>query len=257
MVSNSLTLKLKEFHAISLEELNRAPLMNRVDEKFAFPLSKLEVYLDYLKHYYDVLSIDNREIFAYTSQYFDDDTFQFFYDHHRALPNRFKVRIRKYLDSGLTFLEVKEKIKGRTDKKRIATSDFKDNFNKNEEEFLTYQLGKKMELKPVLTNSYLRITLVNKEAEERLTLDFEIRNGFAEDGEFTKNSLESVVIAELKQPVKDRNSPFYKLMKKSHIRPFRISKFCFAVMDLYDGPNLKANRFKPKKLFLNKLATHV
>ena len=28
--------KLKKFHGISLEELARAPLMNRTDEKFAF-----------------------------------------------------------------------------------------------------------------------------------------------------------------------------------------------------------------------------
>lgn len=257
MVTNSLTAKLKEFKGISLEELGRAPLMNRVDEKFAFPMEMLEQFLDALKDHYDVLSINDQEIFAYSSQYYDDKNFQFFHDHHRALPNRFKVRIRKYLDSGLTFLEVKEKIKGRTDKKRIATSDFKAQFSENEQEFLNYRLRKNVNLKPVITNNYKRITLVNKHAEERLTIDFDICNGQPGKDKHPKNSLNNVVIAELKQPIKDRNSPFYQLMKKARIRPFRISKFCFAMMDIYDGPELKANRFKPKKLYLNKLATYV
>lgn len=256
MVSDSLIAKLKEFQGISLEELGRAPLMNRVDEKFAFPIELLEPFLDVLKLNYDVLSIDNKEIFAYSSQYYDNKDFQFFHDHHRSLPNRFKVRIRKYLDSGLTFLEVKEKVKGRTDKKRIATSDFKEDFNPNEREFLNYRLRQEIDLLPVITNNYKRITLVNKYAEERLTIDFDITNGAPGLKDSTKNSLNNVVIAELKQPIKNRNSPFYQLMKQARIRPFRISKFCFAMMDVYDGPNLKANRFKPKKLFLNKLATY-
>lgn len=254
MVSNKLTTLLKQFHGISLEELGRAPLMNRVDEKFAFPIQKLAHYLEYLKEYYDVLSIDGKEIFAYSSQYFDNETFDFFNDHHRSIPNRFKVRIRKYLDSGLTFLEVKEKIKGRTDKKRIATNDFKSNFEKNEQEFLSYRLKKSMNLQPVFTNNYLRITLVNKTEEERLTIDFNISNGHPNDTTHVKNSLNEIVIAELKQPIKNRNSPFYQLMKKERIRPFRISKFCFGMMDLYDGPNLKSNRFKSKKLILQKIA---
>lgn len=257
MVSNSLTAKLKEFKGISLEELGRAPLMNRVDEKFAFPMELLEPFLNVLKENYDVLSIDGKEIFAYSSQYYDNKSFQFFHDHHRSLPNRFKVRIRKYLDSGLTFLEVKEKIKGRTDKKRIATTDFKTDFSPNEREFLNYRLRKDVDLVPVITNNYKRITLVNKYAEERLTIDFDIINGAPGISACTKNSLNNVVIAELKQPIKNRNSPFYQLMKQARIRPFRISKFCFAMMDMYDGPDLKANRFKPKKLFLNKLATYV
>lgn len=249
--------KLHQFHGVSLEELSRAPLMNRIDEKFAFHLTDLEDILDKMMPYYDVLNIDGKVIFDYTSQYFDNAAYRFFNDHHRAIPNRFKVRIRTYLDSNVSFLEVKEKVKGRTDKKRIAIDGFQEGFQGNERAFLDARLRESVDLKPVMVNSYRRITLVNKTAEERLTIDFDITNGTLDAPSSSNQSLQSIVIAELKQPKKDRNSPFYILMREKRIRPFRISKFCFGMMDLYHTPILKSNYFKTKRLFIQKLTKHV
>jgi hypothetical protein len=250
-----LTKQLHRFHGISLEELSRAPLMNRTDEKFAFHLGELPEILEMIMPYYDVLNIDGKVIFDYTSQYFDDDSFRFFNDHHRSLPNRFKVRIRTYVDSNMSFLEVKEKIKGRTDKKRISISGFTDSFNEKEQAFLEQRLRESVDLKPVMVNSYRRVTLVNKTSEERLTIDFDVTNGTLDDTDVKHQTLSAIVIAELKQPKLDRTSPFYQLMKNRRIRPFRISKFCFGMMDLYNPFNLKSNRFKSKKLFIQKLST--
>ena len=58
--------KLKKFHGISLEELARAPLMNRTDEKFAFHRNELPEILDLIAPYYDVLTIDGKYIFNYS-----------------------------------------------------------------------------------------------------------------------------------------------------------------------------------------------
>lgn len=255
-MNESLINQLHLFNGISLDELSRAPLMNRVDEKFAFPLRELPQILECILPYYDVLNIDGKVIFEYTSQYFDDARFRFFSAHHRSQPHRFKVRIRTYLDSNISFLEVKEKIKGRTDKRRITIDGFRTAFDDEQQAFLNKRLQLKLDLKPVMVNSYRRITFVNKTSEERLTFDFDVTNEKLDSLTDSLQSLSTIVIAELKQPKTNRNSPFYQLMKSRRIRPFRISKFCFGMMDLYDTVALKSNRFKSKKLFIQKLAQH-
>jgi hypothetical protein len=256
-MKDSLTALLHQFHGIGLDELSRAPLMNRTDEKFAFHLDQLPEILEKMLPYYDVLNIDGKVIFGYTSQYFDNEDYRFFNDHHRAIPNRFKVRIRTYLDTNASFLEVKEKIKGRTDKKRMSTHGFTDHFQGEEKDFLYSRLRETLELKPVMVNSYRRITLVNKTSEERLTIDFDITNGSFDKPASETQSLGDIIIAELKQPRLNRTSPFYQLMRTMRIRPFRISKFCFGMMDLYGTGVIKSNHFKTKRLFIQKLTRNV
>jgi len=263
-MNETLTNILHGYHGLTLEELSRAPLMNRTDEKFAFLLEDLPVILDLIKEQYDVLNIDGKVIFAYTSQYFDAPDFRFFHDHHRAIPNRFKVRIRTYLDTATSYLEVKEKIKGRTDKKRIRYGGFSkeeldteaEPFDPEAQLFLNERLRETLSLRPVMVNSYKRITLLNKFSEERLTIDFDITNGTMSDPLACDQSLSNIVIAELKQPRLDRTSPFYQLMKQLRIRPFRISKFCFGMMDLYGNEFIKSNNFKSKRLFIKKLSSN-
>ncbi len=252
-MKNEITTILHQFQGITLEELSRAPLMNRTDEKFAFRVSELSDILERLIPFYDVLNIEGKVIFDYTSQYFDNADFRFFSDHHRAMPNRFKVRIRTYIDSNISYLEIKEKVKGRTDKKRIRTEGFTDSFDKEQQAFIDNKIREHIDLKPVMINSYRRITLVNKFCEERLTIDFDVTNGTLNNPLESTQSLSNIVIAELKQPKTDRTSPFYKLMKEKHIRTFRISKFCFGMMDLFKNVHFKSNRFKNKRLFIKKL----
>ncbi len=250
-----LTEVLHKFHGISLEELSRAPLMNRTDQKFAFRLNELPEILEAISDHYDVLNIDGKVLFNYTSQYFDDKDYSFFHDHHRSIPRRFKVRMRTYLDTGMSFLEVKEKKKGRTDKKRISIPDIHSVLSDQERDFLISRIPDYKDLQPVMLNTYCRITLVNKHCEERLTIDFDIQNGDRQDGSDTSQTLSQIVIAELKQPKLDRMSPFFQLMRSKRIRPFRISKFCFGMMDLYEKQfHLKTNRFKSKQLFIKKLS---
>jgi hypothetical protein len=122
-----------------------------------------------------------------------------------------------------------------------------------QQDFIDKRLRDHVELKPVMINSYRRITLVNKYCEERLTIDFDVTNGTLNDPMQNAQTLSQIVIAELKQPKTDRTSPFYKLMKQKRIRPFRISKFCFGMMDLFRSIELKSNRFKNKRLFIKKL----
>lgn len=250
---NAITQLVEGFSPITLEEMDRVKLMNRIDTKFAFSVNQLVELLPALVNDYRILEIKETRTPHYQSLYFDDLDFTFFKDHHNGRTNRFKVRIRKYVESDLFFLELKHKIKGRTDKKRIKTSDFTENLDENQVMFLNQYLTKDTLLKPNLWNSFNRITLVNNVDEERLTLDFNLHFHWQE----THQKFENLVIAELKQSKLTRDSPFYQLMKTNHIRPYRLSKYCIGAIELYNEKNIKYNRFKEKLLKLKSINAHV
>ena len=89
---------------LSLEELDKVKLLNRVDSKFIFHIRALNDILKEVSEYYHILEIDQKRIFKYESLYFDTPDFLLYRHHHNGKPNRVKVRYRKYLDSGEVFL---------------------------------------------------------------------------------------------------------------------------------------------------------
>jgi hypothetical protein len=240
---------LDPFEPITLQEMDRVKLMNRMDTKFAFRFSELNTLLPLLTLNYRVLTIEGTNTPHYESLYFDDERFSFFRDHHNGKGDRFKVRIRKYVESNLFFLEIKHKIKGRTDKKRIVTDQFNEVLPESDLAFVQKELQANKNLVPTMWNSFQRITLVSKTENERLTLDFNIL--FEKDG--VKKSFKQLVIAELKQEDLNRNSVFYQLMKGQRIRPYRLSKYCLGSVEIYGEEKLKFNRFKKKLLYLKKI----
>jgi len=244
---------LQDFKPISLAEMDRVKLMNRMDTKFAFSVEKFTDFLGSLNQFYEVLEIADTRTPHYESLYFDDEQFSFFKDHHNGKTNRFKVRIRKYVESEMIFLEVKHKFKGRTNKKRIPTIGFEENFTSEQMQFLSQQLQSESQLVPTMWNSFQRITLINKTLNERLTFDFNINFHHKN----TERNFSNLVIAELKQADLDRNSPFYLLMKNLQIRPYRLSKYCLGSMEIYGENQLKFNRFKKKLLHLKKIENDI
>ena len=246
---SSIITAIEEFDPIFLREMADVNLMNRIDTKFAFRQEDLMRFLPILAIDYRALKVEGIMLPHYESLYFDDATFSFFRDHHNGKADRFKVRIRKYVESNIFFLEIKHKFKGRTDKRRILTNDFNELQDEKERDFLRRQLNIDAQLKPTMWNAFQRITLVSRTSRERLTLDFNIHFHM---GEIQRN-FDQLVIAELKQENLDRNSPFYKLMKKERIRPYRLSKYCIGSVEIYGEEVLKFNRFKKKLLFLNKI----
>jgi len=246
---SSIITAIEEFDPIFLREMADVNLMNRIDTKFAFRQEDLLRFLPILAPDYRALKVEGTMLPHYESLYFDDATFSFFRDHHNGKADRFKVRIRKYVESNIFFLEIKHKFKGRTDKRRILTNDFNELQDEKERDFLRRQLNVDAQLKPTMWNAFQRITLVSRTSRERLTLDFNIHFHM---GEIQRN-FDQLVIAELKQENLDRNSPFYKLMKKERIRPYRLSKYCIGSVEIYGEEVLKFNRFKKKLLFLNKI----
>jgi hypothetical protein len=240
---------LNNFQPITLEEMDRVKLMNRTDTKFAFTTEQLATFLPEIEPYYSTLEINGTRTPHYESLYFDDERFSFFKDHHNGKTDRFKVRIRKYVESNLLFLEIKHKFKGRTDKKRIVADDFDLELDALQKKFLEKHLHDDKELVPTMWNSFQRITLVHKQLNERLTLDFNIVFHY----NLITRKFDRLVIAELKQEDLNRNSEFYQLMKKNQIRPYRLSKYCIGSIELYGDDRIKFNRFKKKLLYLKKI----
>jgi len=237
---------LDEFQPIHLNELEDAKLMDRIDTKFAFPRSELTSVLQDLLPYYFCFEINDSRIGNYQSLYFDKESFDFYKDHHNGKIHRFKVRFRKYVDSDIYFLEVKEKQKGRVTKRRIPVARFEEKLQESQRTFIDNILGEQTDLEPKLWNVYKRITLVSRNKKERLTLDIDLKFSWEEEEKLYSD----IVIAELKQERLDRSSPFYQLMRKKGLRPYRLSKYCIGTIELHTKRKLKYNRFKKKLLKL-------
>ncbi len=244
---------IQSFSPIHLEEMDSVKLMNRIDTKFVLTVAELKAVLPELTEHYRILEVDGVRLPLYESEYFDSDSLEFYIDHHRKKIDRFKVRFRKYVESDIAFLEVKHKNKGRTDKQRIMVKDLPGEMSNDHADFVKSTGVKSPKLDYVLTNKFNRITLVGIHHEERLTFDINLQF----EGNNTTANLNNLVIAELKQERLKRTSPFYTIMKRLLIRPFRLSKYCIGVIELYGKENVKYNRFKKKLLKINKLKTNV
>ncbi len=230
--------------------MDEVALLDRHDTKYIFNREELLTLLPKLQRDYRVLEVLGKRASAYSSLYFDSEKLDFYSLHQRGKKNRVKIRMRKYVDSELTFLEVKLKNnKNRTVKSRMEIEDITEFLSTDDLNFIEEAAGEQDELKPQVYNEFHRITLVHKTAEERLTLDIEL--GFRVPNGPEK-SLNHLVIAELKQDVVNRYSTFAKLAKKMMIRPERISKYCLGIALLVD--DVKKNQIKEKLLRIAKLS---
>ena len=240
---------LSTYAPISLEEMATIRLMNRTDTKFVTTLAALEKLLLRAGDEYRIQETDGKRNLPYHTLYYDTPAHDMFMAHHNGKKTRQKVRIRSYLNSGLSFLEVKSKNNhGRTDKRRIqaTTTALTDEANSA---FLCRQLRYAPDtLTQQLENRFDRITLVNRRMTERLTIDTSIRFRNL----LTGNScfLPRLVIIELKRDGLSP-SPIRALLRELRIHPAGFSKYCMG-MALTDT-SLKQNRFKERIRALNAL----
>ena len=239
--------QLQLFESVSLPELEKVSLLDRMDTKYVFAREQLPEFLEILSDKYFILEISEKRIFKYESLYFDTDDFLLYNHHYCGRLNRYKVRFRKYVESNLSFFEIKFKNnKGRTIKSRIQHIP-EDAIQGKALDLLQDKTPLEgTGLKAKFWVNYSRITLVSKDFKERLTLDcdLEFRNDQA------VKTLNHLVIAEVKQSKVGR-SVFSRLMKDYHIRIGSISKYCFGVVSLFE--NVRNNNFKPQLIYLNRL----
>src|SRR5437762_837603 len=95
---------------VDLEYLNsRAEMLTRVDRKYLVTLDQLKTVMARLDGELDVLEIDGRRVFGYASTYYDSPDLATFRAHIQRRRRRYKIRVRKYLDTGGQFVEIKYK----------------------------------------------------------------------------------------------------------------------------------------------------
>lgn len=174
----------KCFDPISLDALNdKAEMLSRIDNKYVIAKMSLADSVSTLSAHFDILQIKEQRAFTYDTRYFDDLQRSAYFEHHQGLRKGFKVRVRRYVDAGLCYLEVKVKGgRGMTEKYRQpydaahlgaltpeAQSFARSTYHAQYDKPFGY------DLRPALDVRYLRITLVAKMGGERMTVDTDLR----------------------------------------------------------------------------------
>lgn len=231
------------FAPISLNEMGAIRLMNRIDTKYILSMEELYRFLQLAQKDYLVQEIEHERDMDYHTIYLDTPMHEMYQIHACGRAVREKIRVRTYVTSHLSFLEVKNKNnKGRTDKKRMAVSSIESLIAEGGDDFLRqYAWYRLDQLSPQLENHFKRITLVNKSKTERLTIDCDIRfHNLLNGNDFGLNGL---AVVELKRDGR-RPSTAQSILQHLHILPASFSKYCIGCA--LTNKELRQNRFKPR-----------
>lgn len=236
---------------ISLDEMSGIKLMNRTDTKFVTSKAKLAELLELTQGKYFAQQINGQRIASYRTTYWDTPEHLFYLQHHNGKKPRQKIRIRTYVDSDLTFLEVKTKNNhGRTKKKRILVTSQEKAMEGEANDFLMGLVHRPTsDIHPTVQNQFHRITLVNYGKTERLTIDFDVKFHNYETNE--DSDVGNLVVVELKR---DGNvfSPVLALLRQLRIKPCGFSKYCIGTV--MTNRRIKQNNFKQKMINYRKIS---
>lgn len=232
---------LQSFEPISLADLSDYKLLNRIDTKYVCHINQLPQILSSITNDFRIQASGNERIFSYESLYFDTPEMKTYFDHHQGKRIRYKIRFRKYLDTGDVFLEIKNKKNfNRTDKKR-KEFEFDTHLNESHLKFLNKYIEIPASgLKPAIWTNFNRITMAGKNHLERITIDTQIQ--------FKHNNqsivLPDLVVIETKREKARQHSPMSKVLHDCQIKPYGFSKYILGSIIL--NPTIKHNRFIKK-----------
>lgn len=252
---------LDRFSALGLGELNqKAAMLERRDNKYIVPADRLSCALASFADLFDVLEISGSRAFTYATRYYDDADLRAYYAHHQGRRKRCKVRIRRYVDAGFSYLEVKLKDKrGATIKRRLKVECELRKLDQRCIEFIETchvdHYGEPLEqsLDQVIGMTYERITLVAKEGGERMTIDTKLS---FQSTDANHNVRDDMFIIETKSA--RGNGLADKILRSLHLHPTRrCSKYCVGLATL--GMVRRHNRFLPamRGLHLSDLAKNL
>ena len=239
--------------AISLEEMSGIRLMNRTDQKYVTNVATLKELLVLAQGSYFSQEIAGKRVSPYATTYWDDTVKRsMFRQHETGRKPRQKVRVRTYLNSNTTFLEIKKKDNhGKTAKSRIEVPSLQAVINEHAgADFVMQKTGMLLnDLAPAVGNRFNRITLVNYDKTERLTIDFGIH--FYNYPTEQRAAMDNIVVIELKRDGRCP-SPILPLLRQLRIKPAGFSKYCVGAS--VTDPGLRINRFKKRLVKINKVA---
>ena len=225
-------------------------LMNRIDTKYLTTVPVLERLLAAAADDFLIQEINEVRNAPYYTCYFDTDDVRMYYDHQRGKKSRRKIRIRQYVGTEvLPFLEIKNKNnKGRTKKKRLSMEEGEnlENYGEFISRHSEFSAGV---LNPMIENRFNRITLVNKERTERITIDTSVEfHNFVTDRDL---KLPHLVIIEWKRDGLSSKSKLKPLLRELRIQESGFSKYIIG-MAMTDK-DLPRNKINPRLRYIEKL----
>ncbi len=239
---------LREFVPVDKSLLDRRALVRRADTKFLLPVEALVPVLHALARNHGLLLAGGHRIASYDTLYFDDPGLRGYDDHLRGRTPRCKVRTRHYPDRGVSFLEVKTKNnRGRTEKER-RPHPFGEHRLSDEEVAWALQIAgwPGRALLPQAWTRFRRITLVGLDADERVTVDLDVR---LERPPITRR-LRGVAVVEVKQPHLDPRSPAVLALRRAGARRRSVSKYAVAMCSM--APGVRRNLLLPTLRFIER-----
>lgn len=214
---------LQAFAAASSDLLQSRALLKRTDTKFVVAQADLERVFPALSLDYAVLHTGTELSARYRTLYFDTPDMRCFHDHRRGRRQRFKVRVRHYLDREKTYLEIKRRGQLGTDKVRQSREFLNESLTAADWQFIDEATGGRSKgLQPELRNSFRRIMLVGLNRPERVTLDVDLC--FEKAG--AEAHLPNSAIVEVKQARLKNRSPILQALRAVGARPQSASKYC-------------------------------
>jgi hypothetical protein len=230
---------LEQMETITLGEMQNIRLMDRVDSKFVAPEELLPDLLREMLPCFKVQITNGKRVASYTTQYLDTPTLDFFLMHQDGKPDRQKIRIRSYIDSNISFLEIKNRNNaGRTRKIRVPVElshiQTIDDLNVNLSFLEKHSICDSRHLTPALETTFDRITLVNNRITERVSLDRNL--SFVNYQTGRREKMERLLVLELKQESR-QPSDLRDILDRLNIRQVPFSKYC--VGTALTNPNVK------------------
>jgi hypothetical protein len=240
---------ISNFKPISLKEMDSVKLMDRTDTKFVFEISKLPQLLKEVQNSYAVLHVEDNPFQEYETIYFDTNDKRMYHIHQNGKANRYKVRHRTYISSGIAFLECKFKNNKKVTFKKRIPYDISQGLEHSEEFLQKHTPFHWHELSPYSLVYYKRITLVNLNAGERITIDIDLSVTNIETRR--KVSFSHMCIIELKREKGKSKTEMADALRRNRIFQKSMSKY--AIGTAASSEEVKINRFKKKLRLIEKL----
>jgi hypothetical protein len=166
----------QRFDVATAALIDARSLQQRIDRKYLLAAGALEPLLECLCTDYCLLHAGQHVWARYESIYLDTPDRQLYHDHRCGRRPRYKIRIRHHVDRQVTFLEIKSKDnRGRTVKRRLALPYRQNHLGSYERQFIeAHTPVDGVRLMPCVSTSFLRLTLVGTDLNERLTFDRDV-----------------------------------------------------------------------------------
>ncbi len=236
-----LSATLRGLDRFPVENLSDRALLRRVDTKFLYPAEGLDSLIRSLSEHYGLLLAGGQPIASYQTLYFDSPDKTFYHQHHQGRRDRFKIRIRHYLERELSFLEVKRKTNHDVTIKVRRKRDFLDNtiIGDGQSFLAEHTPCDPSRIVPQVWTNFYRITLIGLNIKERMTVDL----GLEFEADCERQHMHGLAVIEIKQPRFWARSPAMLALRAQGIRPSGMSKYCAAQATM--NPGLRCNRFQP------------